>query len=153
MIKPQELRIGSNVNTELGIAEIIGIYEDVVDVKGVSVIDNSSENKISISTRSFDGCVEYEKIQPILLTEEILLKFGFERHDNGSVSAQFSYGINPVTQDYIIYLIWIKDYENDYQLNGFPFYQNGYFEIKTVHQLQNLYFALTNTELIWNGEI
>ena len=153
MIKPQEIRIGNNINTELGIAEVIGIYEDVVDVKGVSVIDNSSENKISISTRSFDGCVEYEKIQPILLTEEILLKFGFERHDNGSVSAQFSYGINPVTQDYIIYLIWIKDYENDYQLNGFPFYQNGYFEIKTVHQLQNLYFALTNTELIWNGEI
>lgn len=85
--------------------------------------------------------------KPIPLTEEWLLKFGFQRHDEGCVSAQFSYGINPVTQDYLIYLKWIKDYENDYQLIGFPFYQNGYFEIKTVHQLQNLYFSLCGEEL------
>ena len=90
---------------------------------------------------------EWGAIKPIPLTEEWLLKFGFQRHDQGSVSAQFSYGTNPVTQDYLIYLKWIKDYENDYHLNGFPFYQNGYFEIKHIHQLQNLYFALTGEEL------
>ena len=101
----------------------------------------------------FDIAVfEDDVFTPIPLTEEWLLKFGFERHDNGSVSAQFSYGINPVTQDYIIFLIWIKDYENDYQLNGFPFYQNGYFEIKTVHQLQNLFFCLCGKELSLNSE-
>lgn len=127
MIQPQELRIGNSVNTELGIAEVIGIYEDVVDVKGVSVIDNSSENKISISTRSFDGCVEYEKIQPIPLTEEILLKFGFLKDDN-------FYHLNN---------IWISNfYENYFSLDGFD-----ETKIEFVHQLQNLYFALTGEEL------
>lgn len=97
----------------------------------------------------FSGNLDYDisKFDPIALTEEWLLKFGFQRHDEGSVSAQFSYGTNPVTQDYLIYLKWIKDYENDYQLNGFPFYQNGHFEIKTVHQLQNFFHSLTGEEL------
>lgn len=128
MIQPQELRIGNNVNTELGIAEVIGIYEDVVDVKGVSVIDNSSENKISISTRSFDGCVEYEKIQPIPLTEEIILKFGFEKKG-----------------DFWFVKSGIK-IEN--RNNGFSYFRYlNEIKILSVHQLQNLYFALTGEEL------
>ena len=118
MIKPQELRIGSNVNTELGIAEVIGIYEDVVDVKGVSVIDNSSGNKISISTRSFDGCVEYEKIQPIPLTEEILLKFGFD--------------IEWLLSDSKCYYVLIN---------------NKKIRIKFVHSLQNIYLCIEQKEL------
>lgn len=128
MIQPQELRIGNNVNTELGIAEVIGIYEDVVDVKGVSVIDNSYENKISISTRSFDGCVEYEKIQPIPLTEEIILKFGFEKKG-----------------DFWFVKSGIK-IEN--RNNGFSYFRYlNEIKILSVHQLQNLYFALTGEEL------
>ncbi len=128
MIQPKELRIRNNVNTELGIADVIGIYEDVVDVKGVSVIDNSSENKISISTRSFDGCVEYEKIQPIPLTEEILLKFGFEKKG-----------------DFWFVKSGIK-IEN--RNNGFSYFRYlNEIKILSVHQLQNLFFSLTGEEL------
>ena len=138
MIQTQELRIGSNVNTELGIAEVIGIYEDVVDVKGVSVIDNSSENKISISTRSFDGCVEYEKIQPIPLTEEILLKFGFFKKLGNYELENFRFHISqPMNFD------------------GFVFCE-GYSvitdKIQFVHQLQNLFFALTGEELTFKKD-
>ena len=139
MIKPQELRIGSNVNTELGIAEVIGIYEDVVDVKGVSVIDNSSGNKISISTRSFDGCVEYEKIQPIPLTEEILLKFGFEKQHNED---DFDYWFKKGFCDDIL---WEHS-------EGFCHSLNYGGDIKYVHQLQNLYFSLTGEELTFKKD-
>ena len=135
MIQPQELRIGNNVNTELGIAEVIGIYEDVVDVKGVSVIDNSSENKISISTRSFDGCVEYEKIQPIPLTEEILLKFGLKKIDDNLWQYKNGYLIGFYTKRW-----FIGKYNFDDMVEMITsFYY--------VHQLQNLYFSLTGKEL------
>ena len=75
------------------------------------------------------------------------MKFGFERKDEGSVSAQFHFGENLVTRDYLLGLTWIKDYNNDYKLNGFPFFRNGYFEVKTIHQLQNLCHSLFGEEL------
>ena len=134
-MKATELRIGNLIEYR--------IQDDLDDRKDWWEVSKIDATDLCI----LESNIDYD-FRPIPLTEEWLLKFGFERHDNGSVSAQFSYGINPVTQDYIIFLIWIKDYENDYQLNGFPFYQNGYFEIKTVHQLQNLYFYLTGKELV-----
>lgn len=135
MIQPQEIRIGNNVNTELGIAEVVGIYEDVVDVKGVSVIDNSSENKISISTRSFDGCVEYGKIQPIPLTEEILLKFRYKKiRDN-----EFLFDNH--------FIVFIKESEIDFCL--FNSEGNDFFvcEIQFAHELQNLHYSIRKEEL------
>ena len=139
MIQPQELRIGNNVNTEFGIAEVIGIYEDVVDVKGVSVIDNSSENKISISTRNFDGCVEYEKIQPIPLTEEILLKLGFEKSSDNEQWFIGIYGFCIVFDG----VDWcFKPRINDDLIVCY---------LKNIHQLQNLYFALTGEELTFKN--
>ncbi len=139
-ISAQELRIGNYINGSIGDdSELVLCYVTGYDPRD-EFIFVSNDNNIHYA--------EFVDFQPIPLTEEWLLKFEFQRHDEGSVSAQFSYGTNPVTQDYIIYLKWIKDYENDYQLNGFPFYQNGHFEIKTVHQLQNLYFSLCGEELI-----
>ena len=76
---------------------------------------------------------------PIPLTKEWLLKFGFEKRDK--------------TEDGIIYgilnftLIYGRTYDND-----FCYFLNGYHNdchLKYVHQLQNLYFALTGTELIY----
>lgn len=116
--------------------------DNIVNVKG-------SKKHRGVTVEDFRLAINGENpyLTPIALDEEWLLRFRFKRHDDGSVSAQFSYGMNPVTQDYLIYLVWIRDYENDYQLKGFPFYNNGHFEIKYVHQLQNLYFALTGKEL------
>ena len=133
-MEAKELRLGNYINY-LGVATIV---ESIAGIEQSYVATKSS------------GIMPINSFNPIPLTKEWLLKFGFQRHDQGSVSAQFSYGTNPVTQDYLIYLKWIKDYENDYHLNGFPFYQNGYFEIKHVHQLQNLIFTLCGEELKLN---
>ena len=68
-----------------------------------------------------------EDFRPIPLTEEILLKFGFLKDDN-------FYHLNN---------IWISNfYENYFSLDGFD-----ETKIEYVHQLQNLYFALTGEEL------
>lgn len=132
MIAPQELKINNLVYVP-GTDQIVPITTINMDI---GVIVNRSLRMLSFS-----------EIEPIELTEEWMMKFGFEREDTGSVSAQFNIGLNPVTHDYLFSLIWFKDYKNDYELKGFPFYRNGHFTLKYVHQLQNLYFALTGEEL------
>jgi len=75
---------------------------------------------------------EFTGFKPIPLTEEWLLKFGFEK-----------IGRNFTTKDNFV--IWLSLSSETYQ-----FRLHGYgkdIEIKFVHQLQNLYYALTNEEL------
>jgi hypothetical protein len=76
-------------------------------------------------------------INPIPITFKWLSKFGFIYDDNW----HWQLGINPFTKDYLLDLCWIDGDE-------FPFYRNGFFKIKYIHQLQNLYFTLTGEELI-----
>jgi hypothetical protein len=74
---------------------------------------------------------EDEDIKPIPLTEEWLLKFGFD--DLG----YYGFGIG------YFHILYIEDQKNNFQ---FPI-SNKYVRVKHVHQLQNLYFALTGEEL------
>lgn len=80
-----------------------------------------------------------EAYKPIPLTEDILVKLGFEIDsvDRPRLYADYKV-INPITKDYMIEL---KNVGKGW------FYRNGYFKIDYVHQLQNLYFALCGEEL------
>ena len=81
--------------------------------------------------------------KPILLTEEWLLKFGFGRSDEFEMghNKNFNFGFY---YDYHFNRFMLDcDNEND----GVYIYLD---HIKYVHQLQNLYFALTGTELEYN---
>ena len=79
----------------------------------------------------------------IPLTEEWLLKFGFTRHHD----------------DYYNDIIFIKNVVNNYEFEWgvYPITLNSGVQInnrtllKHVHQLQNLYFALTGEELTYGG--
>ena len=77
-------------------------------------------------------------LQPIPLTEEWLLKFGFEKLSN--FEEQY------MEEDYV----WQIDVERSPSLllsNGI-FHEDNYgVKLEYVHQLQNLYFALTGKEL------
>lgn len=113
--------------------------------------------KIAYITKSDFSETDYgiaiESGKPILLTEKWLCDFGFNKVDDiNSVIAYFWIGINPVTHGWLFDLKWLKDIyqKQPYPLQGFPFYKNGHFQIKYVHQLQNLYFALTGEELEFN---
>lgn len=81
-----------------------------------------------------------ETIKPIPLTEEWLLKLGFEKrivnHFNIHLGNGKYFGIEHYTPDGFEYLRWV--------LVGYEQTENI---IRYVHQLQNLYFALTGTEL------
>jgi hypothetical protein len=77
--------------------------------------------------------------EPIPLTEEWLLKFGFEFHTNANCQ-NFYYA-----KDAFICIRADEDFEWFRYYNG-----DFYHELKYVHQLQNLYFALTGEELTLN---
>lgn len=78
----------------------------------------------------------HNQVKPIPLTEEWLLKFGFERS-----------GLYNVKDEVYVY--------DEYGLTDTGFeYRFNYTQIKLkyVHQLQNLYFALTGKELTFKSE-
>lgn len=73
----------------------------------------------------YGKCYTYDEISPIPLTEEWLLRFGFKKGVKG----------------------WFKTMERNLKFNLYTYNRDCY---KSVHQLQNLYFALTGTHLILN---
>ena len=119
-----ELRIGNWVN-------INGWDCDVAEI---------STNQIHISNGIEPYLLEYE-VEPIPLTKEWLVRFGFEPHS----------GIYFRTLNYSAYIAIGNDGScglynslSDYN-RGNSFNQMK--QIDYVHQLQNLYFALTGQEL------
>lgn len=106
MIKANELRIGNNIYDECG-------------------------HVIKMTIAHFDF-IDFIEHNPIPLTEEWLIKFGFENRlgflSLGALSCVYSYEEN------VFYFYIGKDGDND-------------IKVMFVHQLQNLYFALTGQEL------
>lgn len=120
MIKPEEIHKGNLLMWEDDSKEIIkvtGFYED--EEKGDIV--------------KFEGGVaQLDEFIPIPLTEEILIKAGFERK-NG-------YGLRHSKISFIA--IKVADAQ------GYHFKSTDInIEIATLHQLQNLFYSLTGTEL------
>lgn len=119
----QELRIGNLI-----------IRQDLVN-------DHDRIEKIielgkkALITGPINVLCEYSKIKPILLTEKWLIKFGFEKakQPNGAIF----YGQRNKK------FRFTENKRNEYYLFGYEYPV----EIQYVHQLQNLYLALTGEEL------
>lgn len=119
-MKANELRIGNLV-----------IYDD--EVVEIGEITHQGAYKI------LGGCervtskmwMPYKIIKPIPLTEEWLIKFGFEKGGNW-----FDEGG----------MIELKEKEDAYVMLEDSYYHCSQ-DLFYVHQLQNLYFALTGEEL------
>jgi len=132
-MKAEELRIGNIV------------WDDYSGEMIVSAIDGdyvSLRKTLSLP----EGTYKIELIQPILLTEEWLLKLWFTE---GNQCYNEAFSIEILNTDFYLrpsYLggfYWgfnINDNKMDCELNNVQ-------PIKYVHQLQNLYFALTGEEL------
>jgi len=115
MIKENELRIGNRL--------LYHINEDGIEWD-ICTIDWQDIKWIAEDTEWFN-----KKHKPIPLTEEWLLKFGFEVINKSF----YHYNKKPI-------LDYTKDLNNDWYIlinDGEKVY------LKYVHQLQNLYFALT----------
>jgi len=125
MINPLELRIGNYIEmpNEVYPTEVAGVTRYLIS-------DGFGE-------------MELERFDPIPLTEEWLLKFGFELSLNGGAGPDQFYYDGPVP----------IDFDNDgklylgYRSRDYDCEIYNHNEIEYVHQLQNIVFALTGEEL------
>jgi len=123
MIKANELRIGNLVNRH-------DIGDDHIRIEYILELGNKP-----ITSGPSKVICEYEDLFGITLTEEWLLKFGFNR-------GGYDYWINNKIH------IEIRDYKTgDYSLsiNEGEFSEGKQFQY--VHKLQNICFALSGEEL------
>jgi len=120
-MKASELRIGNLVNYDTAEGDVLTNVIDWQDLKWLSE-DKKGFNLVH---------------NPILLTEDWLLKFGFKYS---------------LTLDDFMFkdkndIFEMQPYKKGF-LNSVTWCDNEILqELKYVHQLQNLYFALTNEEL------
>ena len=87
--------------------------------------------------------VDVDDLEPIKLTEEWLLKFGFEKIYSTKVRSVFDF-----SEDLRFGYLDFFGFSNT--SSGVTFIGKKFEHIKYVHQLQNLYFALTGKELTLN---
>ena len=89
------------------------------------------------------GCFALRIFEPITLTEGWLLKFGFRKSNE---KLYFLPIPNLVMEIHAVFFreSWLIELSNDRK--------NIVTEVLKVHQLQNLYFALTGTELTYETE-
>lgn len=135
MVKANELKIGNLVQLT---AKEINKYLTKKPVK-YQEVENIYDFGINISP-GYEGTADAEfdmdGIEGIPLTPEILIKAGFKKVGRYAIGG----GSYHIYQKGKIEFLMIKD-PGEYTL---AFYETI---IKHVHQLQNLYFALTGTEL------
>ena len=138
-MRTRELRIGNFVEYQRN-----DILTELKQVKGVDWGGDS----IFIEYYSQDGSqypINKKHFKPIPLTEEWLVKFGFKideykGFDRGSHNVVYSIGsFNIAIEDDNFYLWFEVDEDNWYNVKSV--------KVDFVHQLQNLYFALTQEEL------
>jgi hypothetical protein len=89
----------------------------------------------------------FEEFQPIPLTPEILEQCGFVNKPSGIY--KYSYEIEIDGFDSTFRTWW---YGEDICLEPMG-YDTGYISIKYLHQLQNLFYALTGEELTVNASL
>ncbi len=134
MIQAKELRIGNFVNAKVGTTK--NPKRANVSINGIYT--STPFPSINAYVINYGRTIDLRDIEPIPLTEQWLSDFGFKNslginnHTNGFWSKD-GLGIE------IGYFIQDKFYE--FEFNGIIT------ELKHVHQLQNLYYALTGTEL------
>lgn len=128
-MKANELRIGNWI--------IQNGYDEAVD--GVRYADHSLDEVIQVESETI-GYVEDEPefFDPIPLTEEWLIKFGFKKEESN--------GLYVIYESDDVDIVW---HGESLCFESIPMFTNekALKHIKSVHQLQNLYFALTGTEL------
>lgn len=137
MIDYKDVRIGNNVRT-------LNRWKKWQSER-IESMDDGGINLSACYDGGIDREYEWDQLEPIPLTEELLIAAGFWKHDEHSktwlltLSKEDEY---PTTLQ-----IWLREEENYIQIcrSGIAAWTINHFE--SLHQLQNLYYALTDKEL------
>ena len=137
-MEAKDYRIGNWVEC-FGVRQIIAIEEKKIK------LDKEKTSKGVTSSINFEWCpISSTSLNPIPLTKQVLVDCGFEKHfyENSDL---FFLRINTLTHGNISAYSNQKGFFID--LGTTTGYHFGTTNVKNLHQLQNLYFALTGQEL------
>lgn len=121
-MESKELMIGNWVQYHGGYREILS-----VNIYGIVCIDNGTDDYMQTTNQD---------IEPIPITPEILEMAGFEKDESGDVFCSL---------DFDVCLAFNEHQQCTILQDGEPVLIM--LHIKYLHQLQNLYYALTGTHL------
>lgn len=129
MIEPKELRVGNLVKSRFGITEVYSVSPHKVLIY--------SADKKTIHNGTKHG------IEPITITPELLIELGFY----SAVGSKWS-NYKIICSEGIIDIVFTEnDFTVFHVINGT---RTIIEHIHYIHRLQNLNYALTENELIWN---
>ena len=124
---------------ELRIGNLLTFNGKIRTVDGVSLVGCHKDERYILVELNYmykeKVLLQIDKIDPTPLTEEWLLRFGFEK-----------VGVN-YQKGWLLLWTFLKTGEVHFVLNEPNSNKRHITEFKYVHQLQNLYFALTGEEL------
>lgn len=146
-MKANELRIGNYVSLATNNDDEFNLYNFLI-------VEDIGKDNLTCIFNNDELEMYYEDIEPILITEEWVLNFGFEKVNGSDCYFKLQIqkelgGGNPEFD------IWVDFGEEDVDgrlpmviqiVGGDSEWLRT--DIKYIHQLQNLYFALTGKELI-----
>lgn len=117
------------------------VYNSASGSVEVCKVESITKLGIAYDSESRNGTCSIDNVKPIPLTEEWLRKFNAESYFNSDpqetqASKVFKFGD-------------VKIHMCNEDVEEFMFESFEFIKIKTVHQFQNLYFALTGTELTY----
>ena len=135
-MKPTELRIGN----------IVHCYDEDRIVSGLNNPFNDSNWDVELKDKERDlfTTSEIEDLIPIQLTEEWLFRLGWIFNDDTDCYEKYPNGDMRMFMKY-------KDVNQSYEVFNYVTKSLTRKNVKYIHQLQNLYFALTQEELTWKG--
>src|SRR5689334_2826621 len=107
----------------------------------VNTPDGAEEWTHSHFYRLLECTLQEEDISPIVLNEHWLLSFGFEKREGNYYMLRFilEHGISKYFDNGLSFRITIDNSTSAHVAS-----------VKYVHQLKNLYYAITGQELIYN---
>lgn len=151
MIDPKELRIGN----------LVGFYKSELSDLQTGCVDEiarDEEGYVVLVPEFSRRYFSVNGLKPIPLTEEWLLKFGFEREalrNHYDFKLELNRGIEGDDVYHVLHIgfqemghsLNIERYYNDTRSNIMGLHWKRRQICEYVHQLQNLYFALTGKDL------
>lgn len=131
---------------ELRLRNLVYSYENKLQTVYGILIENNFQ-KI-FTDKDANLYFHVDGLRPIQLTEEWLVKAGFEKEE------EYEFGVL-ICYRYILETrktncVFTSNYSTEECI--YVNYNQGGVDIEYVHQLQNLYFALTGTELTINNQ-
>lgn len=144
MIKAQELRINNIVTDEFYETFRTTIVVESINEKGINLSVQNSDDFPEMQDHWIEPYYEFDKLRGIPLTSEWLERFWFKQfvHDSelqGKI-VEYNYDNNLLT-----IVDWSAEGKKFTLSNSFSFKLRV--DVNYVHQLQNLIFAITGSEL------